>query len=225
MDPGIQQMIKVLEAELGYTESGNGYSKFGDWYEKNVDDSYSFSNAAWCDMFLAWGATQAGVQAKTGTFAYTPSHAAWFKNQGAWGDKPQPGAFVFYDWSGGGSIGGIDHIGIVTEVEGGKIHTIEGNVDGVHAKRKVRDQDQVVGYGYPEKVVPKPEQPAQQQAAATTSTTALTGTAKPPPLDGAQVELSGAFTSVLLPVIALLTRVKRRDAAARAASIRTEGIS
>lgn len=207
MDAGIQQLIKVLESQLGYTEQSNGYSKFGDWYEKNVDDSYSFSNAAWCDMFLAWGAKAARVESKTGQFAYTPSHANWFKKQGAWGDKPVPGAFVFYDWSGGDSIGGIDHVGIVTSVEGDKIHTIEGNVDGIHAKRKVRDQGEVVGYGYPEKV--KAEQPAASPTPAA-STAATTQTAAAPPVDAPPVELSGAFTAVVLPVIALLIRWKGR---------------
>ncbi|MER6178832.1 hypothetical protein [Streptosporangium sp. NPDC001681] len=38
------------------------------------------------------------------------------------------------------------------KVEGGKIHTIEANVDKVWLKRKVRDESKVVGYGLPRKV-------------------------------------------------------------------------
>ncbi|MFI6517367.1 CHAP domain-containing protein [Spirillospora sp. NPDC050679] len=217
-------MIKVLESQLGYREQGNGYSKFGDWYTEHVDDSYDFSHAAWCDTFLAWGAAQAGTTATTGQFAYTPSHAAWFKKQDAWGAKPQPGALVFYDWSGGKGIGGIDHVGIVTSVQGGTIHTIEGNVDGVHAKRKVRDQSKVVGYGYPDKVQTKDEQaaPAAATAAATTggpgqggtATTAAAVTAPPESLAGQAAEPSAALLAVALPVIALATRLRRRSGAA-----------
>ncbi|GAB3668127.1 hypothetical protein GCM10027589_34420 [Actinocorallia lasiicapitis] len=164
MDAGTQKLIKALESQLGYTEKSK-WTKFGDWYGENVDDSYDFSHAAWCDMFLTWASDQAGTSARTGEFAYTPAHANWFKKQDAWGTKPEPGAFVFYDWSGGNGIGGIDHVGIVTSVAGGKIRTIEGNVDGIYAKRKVRDQSKVVGYGYPEKVKAE-EEGATAEAAA-----------------------------------------------------------
>ncbi|MFI6322814.1 CHAP domain-containing protein [Nonomuraea sp. NPDC050556] len=152
LETAIQRMVKILDAEVGYTEKPDGYTKFGEWYTGNVDDSYDFTNAAWCDMFLAWGARQAGLQDVYGQFAYTPAHAGWFKEQGAWGTKPAPGALVFYDWSGGDSIDGIDHVGIVTKVDGDRIETIEGNVDRQFAKRKERDQSSVVGYGYPAKV-------------------------------------------------------------------------
>ncbi|MQY07692.1 hypothetical protein [Actinomadura macrotermitis] len=94
LQPGIQEMIKALESQLGYTEKGSGYTKFGDWYSANVDDSHDFSNAAWCDMFLSWGAAQAGVTAQAGQFAYTPSRAAWFKKNKAWDTMPTPGALV-----------------------------------------------------------------------------------------------------------------------------------
>jgi hypothetical protein len=153
-------MIKHLEAEVGYAERSGGNTKFGDWYSKNVDHSYDFSNAAWCDMFLAWGAQKAGIADKVGQFAYTPSHAAWFKKNKAFDTHPAPGALVFYDWSGGKGIGGIDHVGIVTAVKGGKIHTIEGNVDGRFVKEKVRGQDSVVGYGHPEKIKTAPAKAA-----------------------------------------------------------------
>src|SRR5690606_14232987 len=83
---------------------------------------------------------------------WTPSHARWFEKQDAFGKKPEVGALVFFDWSGGKKISGIDHVGVVVEVRGKKIVTIEGNIDGGVAKRKVRDQSKVVGYGYPEKV-------------------------------------------------------------------------
>src|SRR5690606_33899158 len=100
-------------------------------------------------MFIAWAADKAGVSDYVGEFAWTPSHAAWFIQQDAWTQKPEPGALVFFDWKGGKSYKGIDHVGIVEKVEGKKIHTIEANVDRVWLKRKVRDTDKVVGYGLP----------------------------------------------------------------------------
>lgn len=100
-------------------------------------------------MFIAWAADKAGVADYVGQFAWTPSHAVWFIKQDAWSAEPEPGALVFFDWKGGESYKGVDHVGIVERVSGDKIHTIEANVDRVWLKRKVRDTDKVVGYGLP----------------------------------------------------------------------------
>lgn len=106
-------------------------------------------------MFIAWAAEKAGVAEYVGRFAWTPSHASWFIKQGAWSQTPEPGALVFFDWSGGKSYKGIDHVGIVEKVEGAKIRTIEANVDRVWLKRKFRDTEKVVGYGLPRLVKEK----------------------------------------------------------------------
>src|SRR5437868_2013556 len=100
-------------------------------------------------MFIAWAADRAGLGEYVGQFAWTPSDAAWFIRNRAWSSTPEQGALVFYDWGGGKSYQGIDHVGIVERVAGKKIHTIEANVDRVWLKRKVRDTDKVVGYGLP----------------------------------------------------------------------------
>jgi hypothetical protein len=154
MDAVGQKLLDVAKTQLGYTERADGYTKFGDWFAKNVDaqhDSY-FMTAPWCDMFIAWAADRAGVRDRVGEFASTADHAAWFRAQHAWGITPEPGALVFYAWSGSKSIADIDHVGLVERVDGGTLHTIEGNTDGVHLMRRTRDTDQVVGYGYPARV-------------------------------------------------------------------------
>lgn len=162
MDPISESLFKVIEPELPYREEAGGYTKYGDWYGKNVDDSAGFKTAAWCDMFLAWAADKAGVAQYTGQFAYTPAHAEWFKQHGAWSTKPEPGAFVFYNFTGAR----ISHVGIVEKVVDGKIHTIEGNTEGVFLKRKIRDTGNVVGYGLPRKVKATLEMPAGGEASA-----------------------------------------------------------
>ncbi|MFI6320036.1 CHAP domain-containing protein [Nonomuraea sp. NPDC050556] len=140
-----------MRSELGYREKSGQYTKFGEWYADRSQDP-QYRNAPWCDMFIAWAAQKAGIADYVGQFAWTPSHASWFIKQGAWSSVPEPGALVFYDWSGGKSYKGIDHVGIVERVEGGKIHTIEANVDRVWLKRKFRDTEKVVGYGLPRKI-------------------------------------------------------------------------
>ncbi|WP_219466554.1 CHAP domain-containing protein, partial [Nonomuraea rhizosphaerae] len=152
MTPEMKKYIDLLESQLGYSEKGGSYTKFGDWYGKNIEFDADYSSAPWCDMYLSWAAHKLGYEEWIGQFAWTVRHAEWFKEQGAWGKTPKPGAFVFYDWGGSNSIDNIDHVGIVTRVEGSTIHTIEGNIDGGVAKRKERDTSKVVGYGYPEKI-------------------------------------------------------------------------
>ncbi|MER6812242.1 CHAP domain-containing protein [Spirillospora sp. NPDC000708] len=154
MDPIGKKLLDVAQKQLGYTEHGSGYTKFGDWYAQHIDgdhDSY-FKTAPWCDMFLAWAADKAGVAEQAGQFASTVDHAKWFKEHGAWGHTPEPGALVFYDWSGSGDIDQIDHVGIVEKVDGHTLHTIEGNADGYKLMRKTRSMDDVVGFGYPGKI-------------------------------------------------------------------------
>jgi hypothetical protein len=178
MTPEIERFISLLESQLGYREKSDDYTKFGGWYGENVEFDADYSSAPWCDMFLAWAANKLGYEAWMGEFAWTVAHAKWFRQNDAWGTKPEPGAFVFFDWSGTNDINRIDHVGVVTRVEGGRIHTIEGNIDGGVAKRKVRDTDKVVGYGYPaqikerleeQKVLREARQSADQQRSGDTS--------------------------------------------------------
>ncbi|MDP9861078.1 MULTISPECIES: CHAP domain-containing protein [Streptosporangium] len=159
----MQKFIELLESELGYSEKGGGYTKFGHWYGENVESDADYTAAPWCDMYLSWAAKKLGYEDWVGQFAYTVYHAEWFKEQDAWGTTPKPGAIVFFDWSGSKKIDNIDHVGIVTKVTGRTIHTIEGNIDGGVAKRKERDTGKVVGYGYPEKIKARLDREASQK--------------------------------------------------------------
>jgi hypothetical protein len=170
MDPIGQKLLQVAKSQLGYHEHASGYTKYGDWYGKHVGKDPAFTNAPWCDMFLAWAADKAGVQDFAGEFASTPDHAVWFQKHHAWGHHPEPGAIVFFAWNGGKSIGDIEHVGIVESVHGNTLHTIEANHSD-HLGPATRDVSQVVGYGYPSKVkvkakpaAPKPvDQTAEQK--------------------------------------------------------------
>jgi hypothetical protein len=153
MDPVGAKLLEVAKKELGYREKTGGYTKYGDWYGKTYEggDGY-YSTAPWCDMFLTWAAAKLDVQDRVGEFASTIDHAEWFEKHDAWGTKPEPGALVFFSWSGSKDIGSIEHVGLVESVKGSKLHTIEANTDGVYLKRKTRDVGDVVGYGYPGKI-------------------------------------------------------------------------
>jgi hypothetical protein len=108
-------------------------------------------------MFLAWAGNQIGVEDSVGEFAATVQHAKWFKAENAWGQKPMPGAVVFFAWSGSKSISSISHVGLVESVDGNTLHTIEANTSNA-LLRRTRNVSTVVGYGYPGqvKIVEKP---------------------------------------------------------------------
>ncbi|WP_067183268.1 CHAP domain-containing protein [Microtetraspora niveoalba] len=196
------KLLDLLRSQVGYSVQRNGHTKYGQWYN-NVEHDDDYSDQPWCDMFLSWGARQLGYDDWFGQFAWTVGHARWFKEQGAWGGKPVPGALVFYDWNGTGTISGIDHVGIVTKVIGNRIQTIEGNIDGGQVKIKIRDQNSVVGYGYPEKVKERVER-AQKISATKASAQHLTTA----PQD---VSPQAIIASVLVAAVALsVTRARRR---------------
>jgi peptidoglycan hydrolase-like protein with peptidoglycan-binding domain len=124
-----------------------------------VTDWYGF-DSPWCDMAVSYAAAQSGNAGAVGHFAWTPSHAYWFRNAGRWHyglGGARAGDVVFFDWSGSRSIDAIDHVGVVEAVRAdGTIVTLEGNTrdpnrpdaGDVYARR-VRNAAAVVGYGRP----------------------------------------------------------------------------
>lgn len=138
----VNRLLRAASAEIGVSGRPN---KFTRWY--STLGKGSFLTSPWCAIFVAWSGQQAGVRAKVGTYAYTPTWASWFASRGRWGTTPKRGAIVFFDWSGGKSRTGIDHAGIVEKVnKDGSIVTIEGN----HSNRvaRVTRTSKIVGYGY-----------------------------------------------------------------------------
>ena len=153
----VDAFLDVVMGEIGYheqapkTKDGKPWTKYGEWWDKR-HKTKGYITGAWCDMFLAWCAYQAGGEDGLkiiGEFAYTPDHARWFARNGRWGNTPTKGALVFFDWGGSKDINKIDHVGVVIGTDSlGRIVTIEGNTSDQVAKR-YRYRDCVVGYGYP----------------------------------------------------------------------------
>lgn len=139
-------MISEARKHLGLGEPNHIQA----WYRKRNGSDYA-GNFPWCDAFISYCAAESGNAKAVGEFAYTPSHAAWFKKKGQWHSGKagiRPGDIVFFDWSGTRSISNIDHVGLVEKVVGGTVYTIEGNISD-HCMRKARDATYIVGYGRP----------------------------------------------------------------------------
>lgn len=170
MSSQIDNLISVASDEVGYLEKknntqldgktenagSNNYTKYGAWYGLNGSSAY------WCHMFVSWCANQAGIS--TSVIPKTAScgtGVAWFKNKGRWharsGYTPIVGDIVYFTENGGTSPA---HVGIVCDVSGGKVYTIEGNTSGgstvvsngggVAKKSYALTYNQILGYGHPD---------------------------------------------------------------------------
>ncbi|MFF4014795.1 peptidoglycan-binding protein [Streptomyces sp. NPDC001843] len=139
-------MIAAARKLLGTTEHppGSNHNLVTTWY--------GFSGP-WCDMSISYEAAHSdNLKAVMGKFALTTAHARAFQAHGRWHyglGGIRPGDVVFFDFSGGRSISGIDHVGLVEAVHSnGTITTLEGNTSDAF-RRRVRGRSCVVGYGRP----------------------------------------------------------------------------
>lgn len=134
VDP-VGKTLSVASGELGTKETDGAFA--GKPYN---------NGSAWCAAFTSWVWNEAGYDVTWTDFDYVP--AVW-NDAGALGlQRPstaeaQPGDLIVFDWQGDGTP---DHIGVVESVEGGKIHTIEGNSSDQVARRDYGiNSGQVVG--------------------------------------------------------------------------------
>ncbi|GAA0392727.1 hypothetical protein Acor_16950 [Acrocarpospora corrugata] len=134
------KLLDAARQELGYTVAHGKNSKYGTWYAAGA--SAGFAHAPWCDSFVSWAASTAGVTKSVGKFAHTPDHQAWFKTQKAWSAQPQPGAVAFLKQDA--------QVGIVEQAADGRVTTIEA----LHGKvqRVTRPESDFAGYGVPKQV-------------------------------------------------------------------------
>jgi peptidoglycan hydrolase-like protein with peptidoglycan-binding domain len=141
----VEGMLSAARSLLGTGENppGSNHNFITTWYG---------FDGAWCDMAVTYAAGHSdNLAACMGRHAWTVEHAKAFQSAGRWHyglGGIRAGDIVFFDWSGGGTINGIDHIGVVEAVHSnGTITTLEGNTSNVFARRVRRSS--IVGYGRP----------------------------------------------------------------------------
>lgn len=174
-------VIAIAKEEIGYLEKKSG-SGLGDKtanagsgnytkYARDLDAIEGFYNGkkqgyAWCDVFVDWCFVQAFGAEKAKALLCQPDKsygagvdwsARYFKQAGRLhtGDPKAGDQIFFLD-----SSGEPGHTGIVTAVEGGRVHTIEGNTSGetgvvdngggVWAKSYALSDPKICGYGRPD---------------------------------------------------------------------------
>ena len=165
-----QTVIALAKSQIGYHEkasnamlddftanSGNAnYTK----YARDLDAIDGFYNGkkngyAWCDMFVDWCFVKAyGVymgmlllcQPMASAGAGCMYSAQYYEKQGRFFQgTPQPGDQIFFDYG-----GGINHTGIVVDVNQYAVITVEGNSDDqVQQCTYQLNNGCIAGYGRP----------------------------------------------------------------------------
>jgi hypothetical protein len=112
-------------------------------------------NQPWCDVFVDSGfiscfglenACKMTYQPMGAGSALCKQSAQYYKDAGAWSMQPEIGDQVFFYAS-----GDINHTGIVVRVDGGSVHTVEGNSSDMVAERVYSVNDsKIAGYGRPD---------------------------------------------------------------------------
>lgn len=146
----INKLLSVARAEIGYREGANNYTKFA--ADPLITKLYGWNvqNQPWCCTFVNWCFLTAfgydlGSRLTYGGTAACSNSANLFKNNGAFTNTPEVGDQAFF-FSGGG----INHTGIVSEVNGFAIKTIEGNYsDKVSVVTHNVMGNEVAGFGRP----------------------------------------------------------------------------
>lgn len=170
-----QKLVATARAEIGYREGSNNWTKYAG--DPGIAKLYGWvpQNQPWCCVFVNWLFLECfgydiGAGLTYGGTAACTNSAALFRQHGALVSEPEIGDQVFFYAS-----GGINHTGLVVDVSGGTIRTVEGNYsDGVGTAAYRIGDSRIAGYGRPNwKLVEslpngtaKPETPAKPEAPA-----------------------------------------------------------
>lgn len=165
-DP-IETVVSLAESQVGYQEKASNYqlddftanAGTNNWtkYARDLDGIGNIQNGKknsqdWCDVFVDWlfiitfGADighRMIYQDLKGLGAGVGYSARYYKNNNAYYTKdPHIGDQIFF--------GDMDHTGIVVELDGDYVITVEGNYGNKVGKRRIRKNDSfITGYGRP----------------------------------------------------------------------------
>ena len=169
-EQAINKVLNLARSEIGYREkisnsqlddkTANAGS--GNWtkYARDLDAVTNFYNGAkngfaWCDIYVDWlfyhsfGAATAMnmlCQPQRSAGAGCLYSAQYYKNAGRWTNRPAPGEQIFFTYA----PGEVSHTGIVEQVNGNQVVTIEGNSGDQVARRVYSITDShIYGYGIP----------------------------------------------------------------------------
>ena len=151
------RVIDIELREIGYKESPDGWTKYGQWFADNIAHNPAFAVGDWCVMFQTWSMAQAGVRDWPWTSPQGSEVTAltvWLDARGyrtPADDMPQPGDIVFYSWH--ENPDDVDHVGLVYKVSGedpdhAMLDVVEGNKGDAVMTRRIAYRDGKVARTY-----------------------------------------------------------------------------
>ena len=149
-DEAISKVVALAYEQVGYKEGANNWNKYAADPHMKTLYGWDVQNQPWCCVFVNWLFINAfgysdGVAMTYGGSAACSVFAGLYKNNGAWSTNPRKGDQIFFY-----SNGGINHTGIVVDVSGQTIRTIEGNYsDRVSENSYYVGDPAIAGYGVP----------------------------------------------------------------------------
>ena len=171
VEEAIKAVVSLAEAEVGYHEKASnanlddptGNSGGANWtkYARDLDALPNFYNGkkngyAWCDIFVDWLFVKTFGEEKGRQMLYQPEQSAgagclysagYYKQANAFHrTNPRVGDQIFFSYS----SGEYSHTGIVVDVNGNTITTVEGNTsDSVGRRTYETSNRSIAGYGTP----------------------------------------------------------------------------
>lgn len=154
----IQAIISLAESQVGYKPYSGKKTKYADELDA-LGDFYNGRKSGydWCDVFYDWlfyasygkeNALKMLYQPRKSLGAACPFSRGYYEDAGAFGSSPHLGDQIFF-----GRHGDEDHTGIVVEITGSSVYTVEGNTGGengqVKRKQYSRTDGWITGYGTP----------------------------------------------------------------------------
>lgn len=148
----INKLVSWALAQVGYTEGANNWNKYAPKW--TAAGGWNVQHQPWCDVFVdsafieCFGIDLASrlTYQPVGSFSAKCLFSAdFYKNNGAWYTRPEVGDQIFF------FVGGaINHTGIVVEINGARIKTVEGNSsDRVMSHAYTIGDGYIAGYGRP----------------------------------------------------------------------------
>ena len=162
------KLVDWCRSQIGYHEGYDGSNKYADGQWDLKLYGFSALQVPWCDVFVdaayisCFGfadATAMTYQQPNGYAACSLSADA-YKRNGAFYTRPEVGDQIFF------FVGnGINHTGIVIEVNGENIVCVEGNYSDSVCRTQYKFNDKMIaGYGRPNwAVVAEPESVGQDE--------------------------------------------------------------
>ena len=161
-DEAIHKLISLAYDQVGYKEGANNWNKYAADPQMKQLYGWDVQNQPWCCVFVNWLFIQCfgysdGTAMTFGGSAACAVCAQLYKNNNAWSTNPRKGDQIFFLYD-----NGINHTGIVADVSGSTITTVEGNYsDGVATNTYYINDPKIAGYGMPNwSIVAKEDPPA-----------------------------------------------------------------